>query len=291
MPSSPSSWKFDIDQHLNPFIPPPPWRHIPYPIAYLLGHRKRKPRDIGTVVPIFWAFIGILIGISVIQLVSERIPEFKARNAPVIVGSFGAGAVLEFYAVESPLAQPRNFLVGQLLAATLGMGICKLFQMSIYFASIRWLGGAISCATVTAVMALTKTIHPPAGATALLAVVDDQILNLGWFFIPVVLFNCAIMLVVAILINNIQRTFPVYWWTPDELRKILTDPEKGDDGSVKGGTVEEMRTDDEGSGSGSEMSTHEKHEIIIRRGQLILPSHIFLMQEEIQLLEEIGNRI
>lgn len=203
----------------------------------------------------------------------------------------GAGAVLEFYAVESPLAQPRNFLAGQLIAATLGMGICKLFQMSASFISIRWLAGAISCATVTAVMALTKTIHPPAGATALLAVVDDQVLNIGWFFIPVVLLNCAIMLIVAMLVNNVQRTFPAYWWTPEELRKIPTDPEKGDDDDSVKATVEEMRTDDEGPGRGSETSRHGKHEIIIRRGQLILPEHIFLMQEEIQLLEEIGNRI
>lgn len=84
----PTTWKFDIDRHLNPFVPRPPWQHIPYPIAYFLGHRKQKPRDIGTIVPVFWAFIGILCAISVIEVVSERIPSFKARGAPMIVGSF-----------------------------------------------------------------------------------------------------------------------------------------------------------------------------------------------------------
>ncbi|KAH6973166.1 HPP family-domain-containing protein [Ilyonectria sp. MPI-CAGE-AT-0026] len=282
----PTTWRFDIDRLLNRFVPPPPWQHIPYPVAYFFGHRKQKPRDIGNVVPIFWAFIGVFCAVSVIEVVSERIPEFKHRGAPVIVGSFGAGAVLEFYAIESPLAQPRNFFFGQILAAVLGMGICKLFQLSAYFASIRWVGGAVSCATVTAIMALTKTVHPPAGATALLAVVDDQILRLGWFFVPVVMLNCGIMFAVALLINNIQRTFPSYWWTPEDLRR-QRQPEAGamSDEESKGGVVEEMRTED-----GSEQE-HEDSEVIIRPGQLVLPRHIYLTPEEVQLLEEIGNRL
>lgn len=194
--------------------------------------------------------------------------------------------MLEFYAIESPLAQPRNFFIGQILAAVLGMGICKLFQLSAYFASIRWVGGAVSCATVTAVMALTKTVHPPAGATALLAVVDDQILRLGWFFVPVVMLNCGIMFAVALLINNIQRTFPSYWWTPEDLRR-QRQPEAGamSDEESKGGVVEEMRTED-----GSEQE-HEDSEVIIRPGRLVLPRHIYLTPEEVQLLEEIGNRL
>lgn len=194
----------------------------------------------------------------------------------------GAGAVLEFYAIESPLAQPRNFFIGQLLAASVGMGFGKLFQMSQYFHTIRWLAGALSCATVTSLMALTKTIHPPAGATALLAVVDDQILNLGWFFIPVVLLNCGIMFVVALLINNIQRAYPSYWWTPDDVRKGAPPGQKVVDEENKGASSEEELKIDR---------VQSQHEIIIRPGQILLPNHVYLMQEEIQLLEEIGNRL
>lgn len=87
----PLSWKFDIDVLLNRFVPPPPWQYIPYPAAYMLGHRKGRPRDIGNVVPIFWAFVGIFIAISVIVVVSERIPAFTDRGAPIIVGSFVSG--------------------------------------------------------------------------------------------------------------------------------------------------------------------------------------------------------
>ncbi|KAJ4132538.1 hypothetical protein NW754_015355 [Fusarium falciforme] len=269
----PTTWKFDIDRLLNRFIPPPPWRHLPYPVAYFLGYRHKKPRDIGTVVPVLWAFVGIFCALSIIEVVSERIPSFKERGAPIIVGSFGAGAVLEFYAIESPLAQPRNFFFGQLIAAILGIAIGKLFLLSDDFESIH--------------------DSSPAGATALLAVVDDRLLALGWFFIPVVLFNCTIMFVVALLVNNIQRTFPSYWWTPEDLRGVRTEGERAkspSDIESKGGVADEMRTED-----GSDTERHERHdgqEIIIKPGGvLVLPSHIFLMQEEIQLLEEISNRL
>ncbi|KAI6774972.1 hypothetical protein HG530_001730 [Fusarium avenaceum] len=289
--SNPTTWTFDIDRFINPYVPSPPWQHIPYLVAYIFGYRRDKPRSLGTFVPVFWAFVGIFISLSVIELASERIPSFVERSAPMIVASFGAGAVLEFYAIESPLAQPRNFFGGQLIAAVIGVSIAKLFLLSSSFSSIQWLGGAISCATVTSIMAFTKTIHPPAGATGLLAVVDNRIVDLGWFFIPVVLFNCTVMFGVAILVNNVQRAFPVYWWTPEDLKKARTEGqrEKPADVESKGEQVDE-RTDD-----GSDTERHERHdgsEIIMKPGGgLVLPNNLFLMQEEIQLLEEIANRL
>ncbi|KAF5660140.1 HPP family protein [Fusarium heterosporum] len=289
--SKPTTWNFDIDQFINPFVPSPPWQHIPYPVAYIFGYRRDKPRSLGTFVPVFWAFIGIFIALSVIELASERIPSFVERGAPIIVASFGAGAVLEFYAIESPLAQPRNFFGGQIIAAIIGVSIGKLFLLSNNFLSIQWLGGAIACATVTAIMALTKTIHPPAGATALIAVVDDRILGLGWFFIAVVAFNCTVMFGVALLVNNVQRAFPVYWWTPVDLKSLRAERqmEKPVDIENKGERFD-SRTDD-----GSDTERHERHdgkEIILKPGGgLVLPNNLFLMQEEIQLLEEIANRL
>lgn len=56
-------------------------------------------------------------------------------------------------------------------------------------------------------MALTKTVHPPAGATALLAVVDREMLEMGWLLIPVVLLSCLLMLCIALILNNIERSF------------------------------------------------------------------------------------
>ncbi len=68
-------------------------------------------------------------------------------------------------------------------------------------------------------MTLTKTIYPPAGATALLASVDPQVEALGWYLIPLVLLSTALMLVTSLFLNNIQRCYPMYWWTAEDLRK------------------------------------------------------------------------
>lgn len=111
-------------------------------------------------------------------------------------------------------------VMGHLLSSVIGVSICKLFLLSNDFDSIRWVAGALACASATSAMALTKTVHPPAGATALLAVVDNGIVDLGWFFIPILLLGCAIMLACALLVNNLQRRFPVYWWTPEDLSNV-----------------------------------------------------------------------
>jgi CBS-domain-containing membrane protein len=63
---------------------------------------------------------------------------------------------------------------------------------------------------------MTKTLHPPGGATALIAVIGgDKIHNLGSMYalVPVGL-GAAIMLIIALLVNNIpkSRKYPEFWF-------------------------------------------------------------------------------
>ena len=92
-------------------------------------------------------------------------------------------------------------------------------------------------------MTLTKTVYPPAGATALLVAVDPNVEKLGWYLIPLVLLSSAVTLVISLLLNNVQRRFPVYWWTAADLSKnVPKDTEEAPeslDGSEK--HVEECR--------------------------------------------------
>jgi CBS-domain-containing membrane protein len=65
-------------------------------------------------------------------------------------------------------------------------------------------------------MHLTKTLHPPGGATALIAVIgSEKIYALGYLYaiFPAGAGAC-IMLVVALLVNNIPKTrrYPEFWW-------------------------------------------------------------------------------
>jgi CBS-domain-containing membrane protein len=65
-------------------------------------------------------------------------------------------------------------------------------------------------------MQLTHTLHPPGGATALIAVIGSgELHSLGWSyaFFPVAT-GCLLMLLIAVLINNLarHRRYPLHWW-------------------------------------------------------------------------------
>lgn len=294
----PRHWSFDIDRYLNPLVPSPPWNHVPYPIARFLGYRTEedKPKHKGNLAPIFWAFIGVWCGVALIEVVDMHVPSFQLRSAPLIVGSFGAAAVLEFYAIESPLAQPRNAIFGQLISSIVGVAVCKLFLLSDNFEKIRWSGGALACAAATASMALTKTVHPPAGATALLAVSDDTIVSLGWFLIPVVLLGCGLMLVVALIINNLQRRFPVYWWTPEDLganrHEIFHRRGSSKKSSLHVQEDEGEKDVEAEAGTGDDDNAPVfKKEIIIKPGDVSVPDYMHITQEEMLLLEQMSRRL
>ncbi|KAM0263566.1 hypothetical protein ACHAQJ_001185 [Trichoderma viride] len=301
------TWNFNIDRFLNPLVPPPPWNHIPYPIAYWFGFRKTKQQEQGNLMPIFWAFIGVFGAIAMIEAVGHHVASFPGHHVPTIVGSFGAAAVLEFYAIESPLAQPRNAILGQVLSAVIGCGVGKLFLLSDNFEDIKWLGGALACASATAVMALTKTVHPPAGATALLAVVDPTLIQVGWFLIPVMLLGCSLMLGAAMLINNLERRFPVYWWTPEDTRQANPIFRRRHSKTAAEAAAGESKPEDVGSGEEIYVSDIEANasadkeleredtihaaDIIIKPGQVIVPEHVYLTQEEQQYLETLCKRL
>lgn len=81
-------WNFNIDRFLDPFVPPPPWKYIPYPVSYWLGYRKTKPQETGNLMPIFWAFLGVFGAIAMIEAVSKHVASFAPHHVPNIVGSF-----------------------------------------------------------------------------------------------------------------------------------------------------------------------------------------------------------
>lgn len=127
--------------------------------------------------------------------------------------------MLEYCAIDSPLTQPRNIFLGQLMGSVIGVAVSQgVADKAPFQVQDRlWLAGALSCGFTIMLMGLTGTVHPPAGATALFAVTNDAVSQLGWKLVPIVMMDCALMLAVSLLTNNLQRRFPLYWWTPDEV--------------------------------------------------------------------------
>jgi HPP family len=106
--------------------------------------------------------------------------------------------------------------VGHAVAVTTGVGLTKLFMLHPDYNSIKWIVGPLICGVASALMTLTNTVHPPGGATALLAAVDPTVIAMGWWFVPTILLGSLLMMSVALLVNNIQRQYPVFWWTGKE---------------------------------------------------------------------------
>jgi CBS-domain-containing membrane protein len=83
------------------------------------------------------------------------------------------------------------------------------------FGDITWLAAAMAVSMAIIVMLATKTLHPPGGATALIAVIGGaKVHNLGFLyaFCPAGA-GAVILLVVALLVNNLSknRRYPEYW--------------------------------------------------------------------------------
>ncbi len=171
----------------------------------MAGTTKSPPRV--SLVEVFWSWVGAFIGISSVAYLNFNI--LSGTDAVMVIGSFGASAVLIYGAIKSPLAQPRNLIGGHFFSALVGV----LSYQCLY--SHMWLASAVAVATAIAVMHLTRTLHPPGGATALIAVIGSHKIHaLGYLYaiVPAGL-GAVIMLAVALLVNNIphSRKYPEFW--------------------------------------------------------------------------------
>lgn len=105
----------------------------------------------------------------------------------------------------------------------MGVIISKLFlqladfESTAQYEAVRWVAGATATATAIVLMQVTTTVHPPGGATALIATVDDKVMAMGWYYIGIVAMSAALMIAIACLVNNIDRKYPAYWWRPTKL--------------------------------------------------------------------------
>jgi CBS-domain-containing membrane protein len=135
---------------------------------------------------------------------------FEPRDLSLLIGSFGASAVLVYGAIKSPLAQPRNLVGGHIISGLIGMACYQLFGGTL------WLAAAMAVSLAIVAMLATKTLHPPGGATALIAVIGgEKVHNLGYLyaFIPAGA-GAVILLAVALIVNNLakNRKYPEYWF-------------------------------------------------------------------------------
>lgn len=146
---------------------------------------------------ILLSYLGSFLGIATLAYLTTR------SGYPLIAAPFGATAVLVFAVPDSPLAQPRNVIGGNLIAAIVCVTLVQLFG------SEPWVM-ALAVATAIKLMQLTKTLHPPGGAIALLGVMS----NADWDFVwTPILLGSIVMLLCTIVFHNLVagKTYPKRW--------------------------------------------------------------------------------
>lgn len=109
---------------------------------------------------------------------------------PLIVAPLGASAVLLFAVPSSPLAQPWAIIAGNTLSAFAAIAVIHLVPQPVLAA-----GTAVGVAI--AVMALTRSLHPPGGAVALLVALigpEGAAGSFGFALVPVGLNSVVLVL-------------------------------------------------------------------------------------------------
>ncbi|WP_425270158.1 HPP family protein [Leptospira kemamanensis] len=145
-----------------------------------------------------WSFISSTTAIWSILLITNL------SGHSLLIGSFGATAVLLFAVPDAPLSQPRNLIGGHLLSATIAVILVQTIGTNFFT-----LGFSVGLSIL--VMYLTHTLHPPGGATALIGVIGG--VGVEFIFFPVMV-GVILLLLNALVVNNLvhHRKYPVAWF-------------------------------------------------------------------------------
>lgn len=134
--------------------------------------------------------IGAFVCISALAVLNS----FDESNL-WLIPPFGASMVLVMAVHESPLAHPKNVLFGHIISAFSGVFVFAIFG----FSSLS-VGAGVGLAIF--LMMATKTVHPPAGANPIIAILGAK--GVGFLMIPVAA-GAAFIVLFAIIYNQLMK--------------------------------------------------------------------------------------
>ena len=138
--------------------------------------------------------IGALIFISFLAFLDRSF-----EGMIWLIPPFGASMVLVMAVHESPLAKPKNILLGHILSALSGVII-------LYLIGDNFLALGIAVALAVFVMIVTDTIHPPAGANPIIVILTGQ--GISFVLFPVAV-GAFMLVIFAYLYNKLlKRNYP-----------------------------------------------------------------------------------
>ena len=112
-----------------------------------------------------------------------------------LIPPFGASMVLVMAVHESPLAHPKNVFFGHIISAFSGVFVFLIFGFSS-------LSVGLGVGLAIFLMMLTKTVHPPAGANPIIAILGAK--GAGFIITPVAV-GAAFIVLFAIIYNQAMK--------------------------------------------------------------------------------------
>lgn len=220
--------------------------------------------------------LGGLLGIGAIYLVSSTF--LPPSGAAVLIASMGASAVLLFAVPHGALSQPWPLLGGHLVSALVGVACARVLPASALAAS-----AAVGSAVL--VMHYLRCIHPPGGATALVAVIGGpEVRDLGFdFAVAPVLLDASILLVCAVLFNSLfsWRRYPASGWRK---RRLGSAPEP--DEASRAATLPHVISDNAATASGYPPIAHEDFVYALSQ----IDSFIDVSEEDLVRIYDLATR-
>lgn len=138
------------------------------------------------------AGLGALVALALVGLLVLG-PTVDLALGLYLIAPFGASSVLLFAVPNSPLAQPWSVIIGNTVAALVGVAVCLVVPDPTARIALA-VGGSIL------VMLLCRAAHPPAGAVAMTAAMNPEaVQHLGfWFALAPVALGSAALVALAI---------------------------------------------------------------------------------------------
>mgnify|MGYP002855216267 FL=1 len=136
----------------------------------------------------FISSFGAFICLSVLSYLNNAY-----QGSLWLIPPFGASMVLVMAVYESPLASPKNVFFGHLIAASCGVFVY-------FFFGLHPLSIGFAVALAIFLMSITKTIHPPAGANPIIAIMGGE--DLFFVLMPVAI-GAGFIIIFAIIFHRL----------------------------------------------------------------------------------------
>ncbi|KAJ9447967.1 hypothetical protein DIPPA_34300 [Diplonema papillatum] len=147
---------------------------------------------------------GVFTGISALSVLHFVVAGEDPRT--LLLASFGATSLLIFTFPHRSFSQPRNVVGGHVLACITGVAVRS-------FVGATVLSPALAVSFACCVMLVTRTFHPPAGGTALNAVLaPPELASIGFELVIPSALGSGVLVFLGLVFNNlVGRRYPVYW--------------------------------------------------------------------------------